>query len=106
MEKLYSIYEFEPERILKMLQVLKLVQTDVEFDEYSVALQTMRKQFRDPTSRKTIGINTPDPKLKDALRLLEPLFNKFAADVHANNVMVRFNGSKIHLVLSDPIWLK
>jgi len=104
MEKLNSIKDFEPERVLKMLQVLGLVPTDIEFEDYYDPIKTMWNRFKDSNYRQLMMTNTPDPKLKNALRLLEPLFKKFKPDVHGNNIMMRYNGSKIHLVFTDPIW--
>ena len=103
MEKLDRIFDFNAERIVRMLQILKLTATD--YVNYSEPLLIMQDWFKDPKMRKKMMNNTPDPKLKDALRILEPLFNRFKADVHGNNVMIRTDGKRIHLVLSDPIWM-
>jgi hypothetical protein len=58
-----------------------------------------RLAFKDPDWRQLMQQVVVDPKLKQALRLLEPLFRNFEPDMHGSNIMLR--GS--HLVFVDPI---
>lgn len=60
-------------------------------------------EFRNPVERKKIASITTDANLKQALRILEPLFNKFHPDVHGNNIMLRDVGGTYQLVFIDPI---
>ena len=46
---------------------------------------------------------TNDPYLKEALRLLEPIFNRGNADLHFQNMMVRLKSGNEQLVLMDPV---
>jgi len=55
--------------------------------------------FRTPMSRRNMQRTVHDPKLKEALRLLEPLFRNFTPDMHFGNIMLR--GSQ--WVITDPI---
>jgi hypothetical protein len=59
--------------------------------------------FEKPESRKQIFNLTTDPQLKQALRLMEPLFRKFHPDVHGGNIMYRNGPNGPHLVFVDPV---
>ncbi len=59
-----------------------------------------RRAFNDPNIRKHIQHSTNNKFLKQALRLLEPLFNHYDPDVHQDNIMQRLNN---HFVFIDPI---
>jgi hypothetical protein len=63
-------------------------------DEFLVSL------FKDPMHRAKIKSLTSDPHLKQALRLLEPLFQHYSPDMHTGNIMVRSDG---HLIIMDPV---
>jgi hypothetical protein len=65
--------------------------------------QLMLHQFKTRANRKTVYNTTSDPYLKQALRLMEPLFRKYTPDVTKNNMMVRPNTSPIQVVFLDPI---
>jgi len=50
---------------------------------------TFSMAFKNPTWRKYMQVHATDPQLKQALRLLEPLFKHYEPDMHTNNVMIR-----------------
>jgi hypothetical protein len=55
--------------------------------------------FKTKESRSLLYQRATDPQLKQALKLLEPLFNKYDPDMHLGNVMLR--GTQ--LVIVDPV---
>ena len=59
-----------------------------------------RRAFTEASIRKRMYQHVSDPKLKQALRLLEPLFRHYAPDMHPGNIMKRADG---HWVFIDPI---
>lgn len=71
--------------------------TDEEASRY---LQT--KLFKDPTWRAGVIKTTKDPHLKQAMRLLEPLFRHYQPDMHFGNIMMRGIGENRHMVFIDP----
>jgi hypothetical protein len=58
-----------------------------------------RQAFNDPKWRLHMQQFVRDPALKQALRLLEPLFKHFAPDMHSGNILTRGNS----WVFVDPI---
>lgn len=54
----------------------------------------------EPKYRKMMYDHITDPHLKQAVKLLEPLFNHYTPDMHMGNIMVRPNGQ---WVILDPI---
>lgn len=56
--------------------------------------------FMKPQTRQQLMRTTKNPKLREALRLLEPLFRHYQPDMHIANWMLRTNGE---LVITDPI---
>lgn len=46
---------------------------------------------------------TKNNKFKEALQLLDPIFNQGAADIHSGNLMVRYTSTGPQIVLSDPV---
>lgn len=59
-----------------------------------------RNAFNNPKFRKHIQQSTNNKFLKQALRLLEPLFKHYDPDVHQDNIMQRQNNQ---FVFIDPI---
>jgi acylphosphatase len=53
---------------------------------------------------KQVIKDTPNPKFRDALRLMVPLLNKFYADIRGSNVMVRLSAQGPQLVFIDPVF--
>lgn len=64
----------------------------------------LRKRFQHADTRKNIRQQTVDPKLRDALRLLEPMFKKFGNDNHVENLMYRRTSKGPQLVFIDPLF--
>lgn len=60
----------------------------------------IRMAFYDPGQRKHTINYVKDPTLKQALRLLEPLFRHYQPDMHGGNILKRSDG---HLVFADPV---
>lgn len=58
-----------------------------------------RSAFDDYDSRRYMFTNSTNPKFKQVLRLLEPLFNHFDPDMHTGNIMLRGQ----QLVIVDPV---
>lgn len=58
-----------------------------------------RMMFQDARGRSILRRYANDKNWSDALRLLEPLFNKHESDVHIGNLMLRGNQT----VLNDPV---
>jgi len=73
-------------------------------DIIAASRQLVQKQFGSPEWRKQAIQQVIDPKLKQALRLLEPLFRHYDNDMHLKNIMYRKgkNGQP-ELVFMDPI---
>jgi hypothetical protein len=63
----------------------------------------VRDQLEKPDVRHKIYKMTTDPSLKQAMKLLEPLFRNYSADMHFGNVMVRRTSSGSQLVFMDPV---
>ncbi|MGZ8924481.1 MAG: hypothetical protein ACXW2E_01225 [Nitrososphaeraceae archaeon] len=59
-----------------------------------------KQAFLDPIYRKKMIQTATDPWLKQALRLLEPLFRNYGPDMHDGNIMTRDDQ---HWVFVDPI---
>jgi hypothetical protein len=57
------------------------------------------RAFRDPKWRASMQAHVSNQYLKQALRLLEPLFRHYHPDMHRNNIMLRGN----QWVFIDPI---
>lgn len=56
--------------------------------------------FKSTTYRKRILTTANDPNLKQALRLLEPLFKHYSIDMHQGNIMIRGQNQWVFI---DPI---
>jgi hypothetical protein len=66
-------------------------------------LDMVSRRLRNPSYRREVIANTPSSELKSALRLLNPLFNKYNFDLHPGNWMVRLNQDNPEFVINDPI---
>jgi hypothetical protein len=65
-------------------------------------LRAISRSFEELEDRKRIYNTTQDVQLKQAIRLLEPLFNSYYPDMHEGNIMLRLNPTP-HLVFIDPV---
>lgn len=68
-----------------------------DFDNWN---NTFTKTFNEVATRRQLYANIVDNDLKQALRLLEPLFQHYNPDMHFGNIMVRSDG---HIIIMDPI---
>lgn len=60
------------------------------------------RSFDDSASRFAIAEETSNPQLRDAIFLMEPLFQQFGSDLHIGNFMVRLTSTGPQLVFADP----
>jgi hypothetical protein len=90
MEKLSNLSQIT-EQDLRMFGIPKVGSGKVDLQ--------FRRAFKDRYLRSVMINNVKDPFLRQALRLLEPLFNHFEPDMHKNNIMLRGT----HWVFVDPI---
>lgn len=75
----------------------------IKYRIYTDPLSYTKDAFATKSDRMELAKNTKDPSLKQALRLLEPLFNKFDPDLRQHNIMIRMSNGAPHIVLNDPI---
>ncbi len=102
MEKLQPLSNFDPELVYQLLDNIGVRYrgaVSTETGDYS-----LRKQFERPAQRQRYAKLTPDPKFKEALRLLEPLFKNFRSDLHIENIMARAINHNLQLVITDPLY--
>ena len=77
-----------------------------EFDKicmklFNISAYDMRGYYRNPKHRKELYNKLHDKKLKEAFKLLEPLFNHYDIDIMSTgNLLKRENGQ---LVINDPV---
>lgn len=65
----------------------------------------LRQLFDDSNTRREYAEKTQNPKFKEALELLEPLFKKFRfQDLHSGNWMIRLTSVGPQLVIIDPFY--
>ncbi len=113
--RIYSIKQYDvdsPFMIVTMEKLQPLNEKDnVKFMKLSGMLvkkgesnDSRRKQIKDywtnPANRLHLLQTTSDKYLKQAIRLMEPLFRYYRPDVHFNNIMIR---SPNQFVFIDPI---
>lgn len=73
-------------------------------DMIAASRQLVQKQFGSPEWRKQAAQTTKNPQLKQALRLLEPLFRHYDNDMHLKNIMYRKGAhGQPEIVFMDPI---
>lgn len=98
MEKLKTI----PNNKEFFLKLFGLSKDDIERFELDHYLD-MFEMFDTPEGRREIYNRTEYPSLKQALRLLEPLFRNFEPDMHGGNIMYRDTPTGPILVFIDPV---
>ena len=100
MEKLLPMSSLPQEQVHYLLNSIGIPYTGKVKQDYS-----LRQQFKEPQERKAIRTETPDANLIKALRLMEPMFNKFGSDIHIENIMLRVGPSKHpQVVIVDPFF--
>lgn len=101
-EKLHKIRDISVKAIAKMGIIVPPIAPD-EWSRFRTEEQGIEEHFanmfRTPAGRLNIMRTVHDPKLKEALRLLEPLFRNYTPDMHFGNIMLRGN----QWVITDPI---
>jgi len=94
MEKLFHIDETNPQLIAQLFGIPL---------DIGLTAQNIHTRFYDNKHRVVIAQSTQYPDLKKAMRLMEPLFNNYSPDVHAENIMYRKTPNGPQLVFADPI---
>lgn len=108
MEKLHDLSSSQKMSI-KMLQMIGILPTNLDdLMKYnnSIArspLDYTKIPFEGKSGRVELYNRTKDVNLKKALRLLEPLFNKFYPDMRKTNIMLRKGQGGTHIVITDPV---
>lgn len=113
MEKLIPLEKIDPMVIKGWFDMLNVVDLP-DFEKVKKFINSPRhaesayhmlaEVLNDASARWLIIQNTKHPKLKDALRLLGPLFNRHRSDIHDDNIMARLTSTGPQLVITDPIW--
>ncbi|MGZ8891233.1 MAG: hypothetical protein ACXW0J_07520 [Nitrososphaeraceae archaeon] len=99
MEKLYHIGK----AMYPLLEKLFGVKFDDIASAESTSKQLKYRYFGTESWRKELINNTSNSELKQALRLIEPLFKHYHSDMHIGNIMIRRTGSLPQFVISDPV---
>ena len=99
MEKLHPVSELDEEVARQILWSVGIPYKGEMKDDYSLRTKMGKDEYR-----KLMKQHTQHPKLKEALRLLEPMFKKFGNDVHIDNLMFRLTGVGPQVVLVDPLY--
>lgn len=100
MERLYPMEWGDIKTYIKMLGINP--DDWSQFDTYTLSIH-VRDMLEKTNVRHRIYKMTTDPTLKQAMKLLEPLFRNYSADMHFGNVMVRKTSSGPQLVFMDPV---
>ncbi len=98
------------ERLVKIsddrdLAVKLLVQSNIispKSIDPTIEMRMLYKVFGNKVTRRNLYNRTNDAHLKQAIRLLEPLFHTFVEDMHLGNIMLRTSPTP-HLVFIDPV---
>lgn len=64
----------------------------------------LRAMFDDEGMRKELANNTKNPQFKEALNIMEPIWNMHGADMKDDNIMIRLTPHGPQIVLVDPIY--
>ena len=80
-------------------QIHSKVQQHYKDDPMELLYVVVRKMFQTYENRNWMYKNTTNSQLKQALKLLEPIFTNYEADVHSSNIRQRAGGQ---LVFIDP----
>ena len=91
MERLYKINR----------NSLKIIENELGVEIPSV--KSLKINMTDPAFRQQMIRNAKTPALKQALKLMEPLFNNYRVDMHLGNIMMRSNGANQEMVFIDPV---
>lgn len=71
-----------------------------ELFDFEIESSAWQQGFENAKFRADLQKTVVDPKLKQALRLMEPLFKHYQQDMHFGNIMTRQNGD---IVFIDPV---
>lgn len=109
MEKLYPIHTPDNREIaITLLRELGIVPQNIDDVPVDIrgardSLSRTKYPFEDPNIRHQLRHTSANSKFKEALRLLEPLFNVSEPDLHKKNIMLRKTNNGPEIVLVDPV---
>lgn len=87
-------------------KILEIVGMDIKewgkFDREYLSSH-IQKMSQSTVTRHKIYKMTTDRTLKQAMKLLEPLFRNYTADMHFGNIMIRKSNNGPQLVFMDPV---
>jgi hypothetical protein len=99
MERLQETDSINSDELFKLMSSIGI---NIQFEKKNPS-EVLSNLFSDAVSRKRIRNNTTDNNLKQAMRLMEPLFNKYHPDLHLKNIMLRKTQNGYHMVFIDPL---
>jgi hypothetical protein len=98
-----QLYQMDWDDIKTYVKMLGIDPNDwSQFDKLTLS-RHVRDLLGKTNVRHKIYKMTSDPSLKQAMKLLEPLFRNYGADMHFDNVMIRRTSSGPQLVFMDPV---
>lgn len=109
MEKLFPIHSKENRiaatKILQQLNIIPVRPDEIPINLHGVRdpLSITNKLFAVQTTRQQLKNTSTNRDFKNALRLLEPIFNYGEPDLHKKNIMLRKTANGPELVLVDPV---
>ena len=118
--KIYNIKQYpegpnEHRLLIVMEKLEKVKKSDIGLIEQLIGMKIannsdirntsgeLNEIFENPKLRKEIIQNTKYPSLKEALRLLEPMFRHYSPDMHLGNIMIRQSPNGPEVVFIDPL---
>jgi hypothetical protein len=112
--KIYAVKQYptkDPSLVKIMIQMEKLERVDSS--NVRLVSKVLKTPIRTPMTlkndmqsdqfRQQLIQKAEDPQLKQALRLIEPLFRHYDVDLHMDNIMLRTTGSTPQVVFTDPV---
>ncbi|MGZ8924370.1 MAG: hypothetical protein ACXW2E_00670 [Nitrososphaeraceae archaeon] len=99
MEQLTPLHKFSKEQVYFLLSSIGISYIGDTRKDWS-----LRNVFKEPNNRKRLQDTTNFKQFQQAIRLLNPLFDRFGSDLHVENFMVRKDGDKVQLVITDPLF--
>lgn len=95
----------------QVLQSLGLEEDDFNVDNWddpknkdNMWDEVMRTNFGDAGFRKQLASKTKNPKFKEALQIMEPVFQKYGSDLKEDNMMARLTQYGPQIVFVDPAY--
>ncbi len=102
--KVYHVKQYPSYLIITMEKLSPMTNADYPLLQQtvgSISLSEFEQIFHDSTKLKQLIKTTNDPELRQALRLMAPLFQHYDPDMNPGNIMIR--PTPRHIVFIDPI---